>query len=169
MRDYALLKLLWDNALRRNEVSLLSYGDFDQIERKLTILGKGRGTQTEIISLSRSTSQALLDWTQAFKHKKKKAPLFVALDFKHKGHRLTGDGIYKLVNRYGRNAGIRKRLSPHRIRHSAITAALDVTDGNVRKVQKLSRHRDINTLMIYDDNRSQHQGELSEMLSGLTD
>jgi len=169
MRDYALLKLLWDNALRRNEVSLLSYGDFDPIERKLTILGKGRGTQTEIISLSRSTSQALLDWTQAFKHKKKKAPLFVALDFKHKGHRLTGDGIYKLVNRYGRNAGIRKRLSPHRIRHSAITAALDVTDGNVRKVQKLSRHRDINTLMIYDDNRSQHQGELSEMLSGLTD
>ena len=29
IRDYALLKLLWDNALRRNEVSLLSYGDFD--------------------------------------------------------------------------------------------------------------------------------------------
>ena len=169
IRDYALLKLLWDNALRRNEVSLLSYGDFDPIDQELTILGKGRGTQTEIIGLSRSTTQALLDWTSAFKHKKKKAPLFVALDFKHKGHRITGDGIYKLVNRYGRNAGIRKRLSPHRIRHSVITTALDVTDGNVRKVQKLSRHRDINTLMIYDDNRAKHQAELSEMLSGLTD
>ena len=169
IRDYALLKLLWDNALRRNEVSLLSYGDFDPIEQELTILGKGRGTQTEIIGLSRSATQALLDWTAAFKHKKKKAPLFVALDFKHKGHRLTGDGIYKLVNRYGRRAGIRKRLSPHRIRHSTITTALDLTDGNLRKVQKLSRHRDINTLMIYDDNRAKHQAELSEMLSGLTD
>ena len=46
IRDYALLKLLWDNALRRNEVSLLNYGDFDPLGRELTILGKGKGTQT---------------------------------------------------------------------------------------------------------------------------
>lgn len=168
IRDYALLKLLWDNALRRNEVSLLNFGDFDPANRELTILGKGRGTQTERVDLSRSTTQAFLDWTSAYKHRQKNKPLFVALDFKHKGHRITGDGIYKLVNRYGRNAGIKKRLSPHRIRHGAITAALDVTDGNIRKVQKLSRHRDINTVMIYDDNRAKVQGEISEMLSGLT-
>ena len=29
-------------------------------------------------------------------------------------------------------------------------ATLDATDGNVRKVQKLSRHKNLNTLMIYD-------------------
>lgn len=167
LRDYALLKLLWDNALRRNEVSLLNYGDFDPTENQLTILGKGRGTQREIIGLSHPTTKAFLAWTEAFRHRKKKAPLFVALDFKNKGHRITGDGIYKLVNRYGRKAGIKKRLSPHRIRHSAITAALDATDGNLRKVQKLSRHRDINTLLIYDDNRAKDQVELSELLSGL--
>ena len=60
-------------------------------------------------------------------------------------------------------------MSPHRVRHSSITAALDATDGNVRKVQELSRHRQIDTLMIYDDNRAKDQVELSEMLSGLTD
>lgn len=168
IRDYALLKLLWDNALRRNEVSLLNYGDFDPVNRELKILGKGKGTQTEIIGLSRSTTKAFLDWSSAYKHKKKKAPFFVALDFKHKGHRITGDGIYKLVNRYGKKAGITKRISPHRIRHSSITAALDATNGNVRMVQKLSRHRQIDTLMIYDDNRAKHQAELSEILSGLT-
>ena len=169
IRDYALLKLLWDNALRRNEVSLLNYGDFEPLTRELTILGKGKGTQTEIIGLSTSTTNALLDWTEAYKHKKKKAPLFVALDFKHKGHRITGDGIYKLVRRYCKQAGITKRMSPHRVRHSSITAALDATDGNVRKVQKLSRHRQIDTLMIYDDNRARDQVELSEILSELTD
>jgi integrase len=121
----------------------------------------------EFLHLERSN--ALLDWCKAYKHKKKKAPLFVALDFKHKGHRITGDGIYKLVRRYCKQAGITKRMSPHRVRHSSITAALDATDGNVRKVQKLSRHRQIDTLMIYDDNRAKDQVELSEMLSGLTD
>ncbi len=169
IRDYALLKLLWENALRRNEVSLLNYGDFEPSARELTILGKGKGTQTEMIGISSSTTNALLDWTSAYKHKKKKAPLFVALDFKHEGHRITGDGIYKLVRRYCKRAGVKKIMSPHRVRHSSITAALDATDGNVRKVQKLSRHASIDTLMIYDDNRAKDQVELSELLSGLTD
>lgn len=146
---------------------MLNYGDFNPTEQELTILGKGRGTQTEIITLSHPTTQAFLAWTKAFRHRRKKAPLFVALDFKHKGHRITGDGIYKLVNRYGKRAGIKKRLSPHRIRHSSITAALNATGGDLRKVQKLSRHRDFNTLLIYDDNRFKAQAELSELLSGL--
>ena len=50
-------------------------------------------------------------------------------------------------------------MSPHRIRHSAITEALNLTDGNVRKVQKLSRHSTIETVMIYDDARLRRPGE----------
>jgi integrase/recombinase XerC len=58
-------------------------------------------------------------------------------------------------------------MSPHRIRHSAITAALDATDGNVPKVEKLSRHKNLNTLMIYDDNRGRDQQDVTEMLDGM--
>jgi integrase/recombinase XerC len=58
-------------------------------------------------------------------------------------------------------------MSPHRIRHSAITAALDATGGDARKVQKLSRHKNLNTLMIYDDNRRQHQAEVTGILAEL--
>jgi integrase/recombinase XerC len=83
------------------------------------------------------------------------------------GHRLTGDGIRKIVVRHSEKAGIKKQMSPHRIRHSAITAALDATDGDVRKVQKLSRHRNLNTLMIYDDNRSRDQQDIIKMLDGM--
>lgn len=45
-------------------------------------------------------------------------------------------------------------MSLHRVRLKAITAALDATDGNIRKVQKLSGYADPRTLMIYDDNRN---------------
>ena len=171
LREAGLLTCIHNKEFirERYEVSLLNYGDFEPEAKELKILGKGKGTQTEIIGLSTSTTNALLDWCKAYKHRKKKAPLFVALDFKHKGHRITGDGIYKLVRRYCKQAGISKRMSPHRVRHSSITAALDVSNDNVPKVQKLSRHRQIDTLMIYDDNRAKVQVELSEMLSGLTD
>jgi integrase/recombinase XerC len=60
-----------------------------------------------------------------------------------------------------------RKMSPHRVRHSAITAALDATDGNIRKVQKLSRHADPRTLMIYDDNRNKDLWEMSELLTGM--
>jgi integrase/recombinase XerC len=40
-------------------------------------------------------------------------------------------------------------MFPYRIRHSVITAALNATEGNVRKVQKLSIHKNFNTLMVY--------------------
>lgn len=55
----------------------------------------------------------------------------------------------------------------HRIRHSSITEALNLTNGDVRKVQKLSRHSNLNTLMIYDDNRQNLQGEVTGMLDEL--
>jgi len=93
--------------------------------------------------------------------------LFSALDFANSGHRLTGDGIRKIVVRQSEKAGIKKQMSPHRIRHSAITATLDATDGNVRKVQKLSRHKNLNTLMIYDDNRDRDQQDVTEMLDSM--
>jgi integrase/recombinase XerC len=51
--------------------------------------------------------------------------------------------------------------------HSAITAALDATDGNVRKVQKLSRHRQLDTLMIYDDNRGSYQRDVTTLLDDM--
>jgi integrase/recombinase XerC len=80
---------------------------------------------------------------------------------------LTGDGIRKIIVRHSEKAGIDKQLFPHRIRHSVITAALDATDGNVRKVQKLSRHKDLNTLMIYKDNRGRDQQDVTEMLDSM--
>ncbi len=70
-------------------------------------------------------------------------------------------GIAKMVRTRASKAEITKPLSPHRIRHSSITAALDAGQS-VREVWKLSRHSKLETLMIYDDNRQQHQLKVSK-------
>jgi integrase/recombinase XerC len=75
--------------------------------------------------------------------------------------------VYGIVSAIAKLAGITKVFSPHRIRHSIITAVLDETGGNVAKVQKLSRHKNVGTLLIYNDNRSNDQKEMSDIASRL--
>ncbi|MBD2531890.1 tyrosine-type recombinase/integrase [Nostoc flagelliforme FACHB-838] len=165
-RDYALLRLLWANALRREEISYCNIEDLDLESRTLSILGKGRGTQKENVDLHLKTCKALQDWLLARKELDIKQPLFISLRPRY-GHRLTGDGIRKIVVAIARIAGISKTVSPHKIRHSSVTAALDASSGDVRSVQKLSRHANLNTLMIYDDNRTKAQGRITALLEDL--
>ncbi len=162
-RNYAIFRLLWDNALRRGEIAKLDRTAFDPELRTLKILGKGRGTQLETVHLTEATAGAIAQWLTQHTH----PPLFIALDRNHYGHRLTGTAIYQLVREAAPRAGISKIVSPHRCRHSAITAALDATGGNVREVQKLSRHSKLETLLIYDDHRIGVQRKVSEVLSSL--
>jgi integrase/recombinase XerC len=172
-RNYAILLLLWTNVLRRSELCKLNVSDLSPDARKLKVLGKGRGTQAELVSLSEKTVEAIAEWLesrcQTLGGYEPSAPLFISLSNSSKGHRLTGDAIYNLVCETAVKAGIAKRMSPHRIRHSGITAALEATNGDVRRVQKLSRHKNVQTLLTYDDHRRNSQGEITNLLSGLVD
>jgi integrase/recombinase XerC len=167
IRDYALMMLLWSNALRRSEVSKANIGDFDQKERTLRIFGKGRGNNSEIISLGSGTVSAIKSWLEARGETNPDKALFVSVNPGYTDGRLSNQGIYNVVSDRCQAAGISKTMSPHRIRHSAITAALEATGGDVRRVQKLSRHSSLNTLLIYDDNRKNHQKEVSDLLDSL--
>jgi integrase/recombinase XerC len=166
-RDYALLVLLWSNALRRSEVAAANVGDFDPEGGTLRIFGKGKGNQSETVSLGKGTARAIADWLAARGESDPAAALFCSVNPGYRDGRLSTQGIYNVVRERCRDAGISKVMSPHRVRHSSITAALDATGGDVRKVQKLSRHANLNTLMIYDDNRVNHQGEVTDLLDGL--
>ena len=66
-----------------------------------------------------------------------------------------------------RSGALKPEDLPPSMFDSGITAALEATGGDVRKVQKLSRHANLNTLMIYDDNRQDVQGEISDLLADL--
>jgi len=167
IRDYALLMLLWSNALRRSEVSKASIADFDPTAKTLRIFGKGKGNQSEIISLGKATVMAIESWLEARGETNPDKALFCSVNPGYRDGRLCTQAIYTVVKERCQSAGITKIMSPHRIRHSSITAALEATGGDVRRVQKLSRHSSLNTLLMYDDNRRNHQKEVSDLLDGL--
>ena len=57
-------------------------------------------------------------------------------------------------------------IRPHGLRHAAITAALDETNGNVRAAREFSGHASIEVLMRYDDNRRDVGGEVATKVIG---
>jgi integrase/recombinase XerC len=83
------------------------------------------------------------------------------------GRRLAGNDIFRILKSYADLAEV--PISPHRVRHGAITAHLDASNGNIRVAQSLSRHKDPGTLMIYDDNRHQLQRQATRELGDLLD
>lgn len=163
-RDYAILLLMWENALRRAEVVSLDVADFEPGEARVWIKGKGQA-QKSAVDLSPRAVEALNDYLSV---RPAAPPMFINEDRARKGDgRLTVDGLYALIRHLAKEAGIAKAMSPHRMRHTAITAALDATAGNVRAVQKLSRHAKIDTLLVYDDARQKQQKAVSELLSSI--
>lgn len=168
LRDFAILRLLWDNVLRRDEIHKLNVSDFDPEGKLLRILGKGRGTQAEFVDLSEKTVQAIRAWLQGRGGElTAQSPLFITLDRSHAGVRISGNGLYEMVRRRAEGAGLQRILSPHRCRHSGITQALDATGGDVRRVKKLSRHARTDTLLLYDDNRIAAQKQVTDILADL--
>jgi integrase/recombinase XerC len=185
VRDYAIMLLFWGNALRRGEIASANIEDFLPQQQKLMILGKGKRAKVAI-DLTESVSYALEEWlnfhpcnapgqplscrTQPGGNLQVDAPLIVSLSHNCYGARIAGDSIYRIVQGYAEAAGIERRVSPHRLRHSSITAFLDASDGNIRAAQALSRHSQMNTLTLYDDNRKQQQkgasGVLEDLLEG---
>jgi integrase/recombinase XerC len=162
-RDYAILRLLWDNALRRGELVAADVGDFR--DGQLWIVGKGK-SQKCAINLAPPTVAALREWL-AVRDGLEKEPLFIAIDRCAFGKRLSGRSVARIVAAAGLTPAIEKRMSPHKIRHSSITAFLDASNGDVRTAQRLSRHSKLDTLMIYDDNRQGLQGKASIVLADL--
>lgn len=160
-RDEAIIRCLYDLALRRGEVASLDLEHLDLVGGTVAILGKGR-TQRETLTLPASTKTALEAWLQV--RGNEAGPLFVALDRSSHGGRLTGDGVWHVVSELGADLGV--KLRPHGLRHSAITKALDLTHGDVRKVQRFSRHKDLRVLTVYDDARQDLAGEVASLVSG---
>ena len=160
-RDRSLVRLLYDLGLRRGEAVALDLEDVDLKAGTVSILGKGR-TEKETLTLPDPTKSALESWLSV--RGDKEGPLFVNFDRAGKGTRLTGRSVARILEDLGESVGLKVR--PHGLRHAAITEALDRTNGNVRAVQRFSRHRDARVLGLYDDNRQDLGGEVARLVAG---
>ena len=159
-RDVALVRLLHDLGLRRAEAVALDLADVDLEGGAVYIVGKGHN-EKERFTLPDPTAAALKVWLDA--RGPEPGPLFVNLDRAGKGRRLTGRSVHRIVKALGARAGVVAR--PHGLRHAAITAALDKTNGDVRAVQRFSRHADVRTLQVYDDARTDLAGEVAKAVA----
>jgi integrase/recombinase XerC len=159
-RDFAIVHLLYDLALRRGEIVSLDYADLNLDEGYLAVLGKGC-REKEKIALPIETKKALTDWIEARGFEA--GPLFINFDPAKKGKRLTGYSIARMVGKFSALVG--RKVRPHGFRHSAITDALDITNGNFASVQSFSRHLDPKVLLRYDDNRQDRGAEVAKLLA----
>jgi len=154
LRNRAIIITLYTHALRRKEVAGLNLEDYDSRMNRLWILGKAR-TDQEPITVPVNTKLSIEAWLGV--RRPGPGPLFTNFDPSKKGgDRLSDKGVYRIVQQYGLG-------HTHGLRHSAITEALD-KGMDVRAVRRFSRHKKLDTLMIYDDNRKDLGGEVARRL-----
>ncbi len=140
-RDHALITLLAMNGLRIAEAlgADISNLDVDRGHRTLRIVRKGGKHVT--IPLAPRTGRAL----DLYIGERATGPVFLGAN----GQRMDRYAADRTVKRLARRAGITKRISPHSLRHSFITAALDA-GVPLRDVQEAASHADPRTTMRYD-------------------
>ena len=160
-RDLAMIRLMADCALRREEVRSLDFEHLRLDVPEILILGKGR-LQRERITLPAPTAAALLAWLAVRPEVPGCRAVFVNLAPRCEPGRLTGRGIHAVVRAVFARSGV--RTWPHALRHTSITAACDMGLPD-RDVQKFSRHKNVNIIGIYNDNREDKQGSIAALVA----
>lgn len=161
LRSSAIIRLLLTNALRCGVVSSLNIRDCgsDRGHRIITMTVKGGHLKRD--PLPPPTARAI-DAYLASRGDPPDGPLFAT----RTGRRLDEAYLFRLVRRLATRAGIPSadRLSPHSLRHTAITEALEAT-GDLRKAQDLAGHADPRTTRLYDLRRGELDGHAAYVLA----
>jgi integrase/recombinase XerD len=146
LRDRALLETMYACGLRASEVIGLTLADLDMEDGVLRACGKGG--KERIVPIGSSALRALREYFDAGR------PRLVGLAdeprvfVNQRGARLTRQGLYKIVQRHARSAGLERRMSPHTLRHSFATHLL-AGGCDLRSLQEMLGHADIATTQIY--------------------
>ncbi len=151
-RDRAILELLYGTGARISEVVNLSLGDIDTHEGLLKVLGKG--DKERIVPLGSYAMQALIKWLEPAGRGQFEPDRWKSRDdseavfLNRRGGRLSRQGGWGVVKKYGSKVGLGSQLSPHTLRHCCATHMLE-HGADIRTVQELLGHASITTTQIY--------------------
>jgi integrase/recombinase XerC len=146
-RDRALLELLYASGLRVSEIASLDVGQVDLETNEIRVWGKG--AKERVVLMGKPAAEALTAYLKKGRpellgDKKTSKALFV----NRYGGCLTERSVQKLLGRYARIAGIKKRVHPHMLRHTFATHLLD-GGADLRVVQELLGHASLSSTQIY--------------------
>ena len=145
IRNQLLLSFLYGLGCRVSELTALNVSDVNEIESWVRVVGKGN--KQRILPLSKKLSHFLrlyLIKSRPLLGKIEKNCLF----FNNRGNRPTRIDIWRWLKKWSLMAGLDKVKSPHSFRHGCATELLE-KGANLRSIQKLLGHSNIQTTQIY--------------------
>ncbi len=145
IRDRAILETLYGTAIRLNECSRLDLEDLDLLGESL-LVRNGKGSRDRIVPVPARAARALDVYLRDVRPGMVRDPKEPALFLQRYGTRLSKVMISLLVGAYGRAIGV--RIAPHGLRHACATHLLK-HGADIRHVQQLLGHRDIQTTALY--------------------
>jgi len=147
LRDKAMLELLYACGTRVSELINLKVSDLFFKDEVIRVFGKG--SKERIIPIGRSAIKWVNEYllkSRPFLEKKSKSENILFLN--NRSTKLSRMGVWKIIDKYSKEAGIKKEVHPHTFRHSFATHLLE-GGADLRAVQEMLGHSDISTTQIY--------------------
>ncbi len=147
LRDKAILETFYACGLRVSELINLKLSDLFFEEEIIRAFGKG--SKERLIPIGGSAREWVTNYlkhSRPLLQKKMKSENYLFLN--GRGTKLSRMGVWKIVERYVKEAGIEKEVHPHTFRHSFATHLLE-GGADLRAVQEMLGHADISTTQIY--------------------
>ena len=145
-RNRAIIEVLFSCGLRVSELVTLKLSDLFIAERFVRVMGKG--SKERLVPISQTAIGELDNWFIDRNLMKIKAGEEDYVFLNRRGAHLTRTMILIMVKRQAVEAGIKKTISPHTLRHSFATALLE-GGADLRVIQALLGHESIGTTEIY--------------------
>jgi len=136
-----LIELLYSTGLRLSECINLKYSDLDMSER-IGWVRMGKGAKDRIFIISEIFGKDLQEYMQKTGHDGK------SYIFSVNGRKMSPRGIQHAIKVSAERAGIEKPVHVHTLRHSFATHLLE-NGVDIRKIQKLLGHSNLQTTQIY--------------------
>lgn len=162
-RSSAFVRLMLTNAVRCDTICTMAVPDLGWDRGHQVLTQRVKGDKLLRMPLPPPTAQAIDDYL-ASRGNPAEGRVFVTST----GGPVDEARLFRVVQKLARRAKVNDadRISPHSLRHTAITEALEATNGNVPLVQDMAGHADPRTTMLYNRRRGQLDGHAAYILAG---
>jgi len=146
LRDKAILEFLYATGVRISELIGMKRKNLLLEVGLVRVIGKGQ--KERVVPIGEKAIKSVEEYLSDLRPKLANQNSQDVLFLNRRGRQLSRMGLWKILRKYVNKAGIKKKVSPHTIRHSFATHLLD-GGADLRAVQEMLGHADISTTQIY--------------------